>query len=125
MFGHRFSMKESRTEAMRATAIGVYSAARASVVVRVHWTSVGPFGIASGKPQKRLPLSFGCGRLAAPLIFDHKFHGLYGWLLPTPPFPSQPWRRDLPLLHAEIRPAESTCGRSFEKRTLALLRSAG
>src|SRR5262249_19662391 len=22
------------------------------------------------------------------------FHGLYGWLLPTPPFPSQPWRRD-------------------------------
>src|ERR1044071_3540382 len=21
-------------------------------------------------------------------------HGLYGWLLPTPPFPSQPWRRD-------------------------------
>src|SRR5512141_2550601 len=24
----------------------------------------------------------------------HLVHGLYGWLLPTPPFPSQPWRRD-------------------------------
>src|SRR5688572_547572 len=24
-----------------------------------------------------------------------RFHGLYGWLLPDPPFPSQPWRRDL------------------------------
>jgi hypothetical protein len=23
-----------------------------------------------------------------------EYHGLHGWLLPTPPFPSQPWRRD-------------------------------